>query len=221
MTERVDAAALLDQCRSPAEQERQVAFQTLGRLLYRLLLPRVRDDPRREHLAADSAQEALVVVWQRLSNDQGPAVPASFVSWAARIALNKLLDAQRRLEPVGQARRPRRVALSRQVRLDAAAEADEGRALDDRLPDPTTEDGGALAMTADLRRLILQVGQVAGVSEASKTVLLYGFLADWDDDELAAHLGTSRNNIHVIRCRDLTRVRGDTAFLDHLRSALG
>ena len=40
------------------------------------------------------------------------------------------------------------------------------------------------------------------------------------DLHLAEHLGTSRNNVHVIRCRDLGKVREDRAFIARLRSHL-
>ena len=41
----------------------------------------------------------------------------------------------------------------------------------------------------------------------SRRVLLEGYIGGLDDDELAASLGTSRANVHVIRHRDLAKLR--------------
>ena len=185
-----------------------------------MLLPRVGGDPRREHLGAESAQEALVEVWRQIQAGRGPDRPASFIAWAARIALNKMLDMQRRLEPAARSRATRRVALSRQIRLDAGDD-DDASALAERYADPHYADPEDSAACAELRDLVLEIARMPGVSPQSKTVLLKGYLADWTDDELAAYLGTSRNNIHVIRCRDLVKVRSDRAYIGRLRSHLG
>lgn len=213
----LEAARLFAGCRSTSEAERARAFDCLGRFLYRSLRPRVADDPRREHLAADAVQEALVTIWRALEEGRGPDQPASFVAWAHRVASNKLLDLNRRLEPGPSAGPPRRVALSRQVRLDAPA-SDGERELAERLPDPSAPEPEAAAAFTALRDVVLEIARLPAVSEASRTVLLRGYIDGWTDDDLARHLSTSRGNVHVIRCRDLARVRADDAFMARLRA---
>src|SRR5262245_25375820 len=99
MTEPVDAAALLAACRSAPPAERAAAFQTLGRLMYRVLWPRVAHDPPLAELAEDCVQDALVKVWRNLEAGRGPDHPERFVSWAARIAANTLVSELRKVDP--------------------------------------------------------------------------------------------------------------------------
>lgn len=219
MRDGVDAERLLRACQSGAEPDRAEAYQQLGEILYRALVPRAGRDPRTRHLAADAAQEAIVTVWQHLDAGRGPSRPASFVSWSVRIAINKLRDAQRRLEPHARTRVSKRVGLSRQVRIDADP-GDEGHALAERLPDSAAADVASGPQRDELREAILGLQGLSVISENSKTVLLLGYLCDWEDEELAAHLDTSKNNVHVIRCRDLAKLRDDEAFLARLRRAL-
>jgi RNA polymerase sigma factor (sigma-70 family) len=113
--------------------------------------------------------------------------------------------------PAGRKRVPR----SAQHSLDALLEG--GPSGDDRpvrLPDPT-----ALAPEAEAARreafvdLVLAIRDHPRLSEHSKQVLSQGFLAELDDAELAQRLGLARGNIHVIRCRNLAKLRGDAEFL--------
>lgn len=181
-----------------------------------MLWPRVARDPRLEHLAADCTQEALFKIHQQLSSGRGPEDPDRFLAWAARIAANRLLDQLRLLEPATAAGRARRVALSRQQSLEAAA-AEEGPSLSDRLADDAAAAPPQAAEARALLELLGRIRTVAAVSERSRTVLLRGYLEEWDDEELAQALGTSRGNVHVIRCRDLDKLRGDPDFMAELR----
>ncbi len=212
-----EGRALYEACRSEREAERVAAYEQLGRLLYRLLLPRVRRDPRLEHLAADCSQQALVKVWRSLDADRGPRDPDRFLAWAGRIASNALLDALRRLEPGARVQRSKRVSLSRQVRLDLVREAGD-RPLAERLPDESAPDLEARAAYAELHALLGEIRDIESVSERSRIVLTRGFLEDWEDEELADLLGTSRRNIHVIRCRDLAKLRQDRDFMQRLEA---
>ncbi len=214
-----DAARLYAACVSPREAERVEAFETLGRWLYRALWRHVQGDPRLDHLAADCAQDALVTVWEQLAAGRGPDQPASFLGWSVRIATNKLVDELRKLEPSPRVNRSKRVALSQQVRLDAAdgEDASNGRPLGDRLADaaaPALEDRMAYV---ELHALLNEIHRIRSVSANSKTVLLNGFLDGWDDAELAEHLSTSARNVHVIRCRDLAKLRQEGDFMQRLR----
>lgn len=215
MTAPIDAAQLHADCLSDVESIRREALDRLGGLMVGVLRRRVGADPRREHLAADCAQEALFVVWRKLSAGHGPNEPSSFVAWALRIAMNRYIDAERRLEPRSAGGRTRRVALSRQVRLEGEDDDDAPGGLE-RTPDPGAPDAQALAENADLRALLLAVAREGAISDASRTVLLRGFLEEWEDAELAEHLETTRANVHVIRCRDLAKLRADETLMARL-----
>jgi len=216
----VDAEALYDACRSASERERAAGFEALGRLLYRLLWPRVKGDPLGAERAADCVQEALEVIWRRLEAGAGPEVRASFVSWSARIAVNRLLDEVRRLEPTARVRRTKRIAASRLVSLDAPT-AGDGPPLVEQLADPHADAPEDPRAYDEIAGLVELIRAMPAVSEPSRTVLLFGFLAGWSDDELAARLGTTRPNVHVIRCRDLAKVRQDPEFMARLAALYG
>ncbi|MCE7939295.1 hypothetical protein DCC79_15915 [bacterium] len=214
-----DAGRLYAACVSPREAERVEAFETLGRWLYRALWRHVQGDPRLDHLAADCAQDALVTIWEQLAAGRGPEQPASFLGWSVRIATNKLVDEMRKLEPTPRVNRSKRVALSQQVRLDVpeAEGGADGRTLGDRIADaaaPALEDRMAYV---ELHALLNEIHRIRSVSANSKTVLLNGFLDGWDDAELAEHLATSARNVHVIRCRDLAKLRQEGDFMQRLR----
>ncbi len=166
-------------------------------------------------------QEALEAIWRALEADRGPDAPERFVAWSAMIVVNKLREAIRRLEPKGAAGRTRRVALSRQRSLEAPPRPGE-LPLADRLQDAEGRDAeDELETKESYARIRDTIGDIAGldaVSEASRTVLLRGFLEDWDDAALADHLGTTRANVHVIRSRDLAKLRAHPEFMTRLRA---
>jgi RNA polymerase sigma factor (sigma-70 family) len=211
-----EARALHDACISNQEMDRVAAFERLGQMFHRMLWPKVARDPRLQHLARDCAQDALVKVWEHLDEGRGPDDPERFIGWASRIATNTLLDELRRLQPVTRVHRSKRVALSQQLRLDVAA-TEDGRPLSERLADEELPDADHQLAYEEIHALLAEIHHVRSVSENSRTVLLKGFLEGWEDEELAEHLNTSRRNVHVIRCRDLAKLRQDPSFMERLR----
>ncbi len=208
---RIDAVRLLEGCRSDELATRTAAFERLGALLHRIALARLRARPQ---LAEDCAQEALVTIWRHLEAGRGPDDPRRFVSWSARIVVNKVLDAVRQREPGTGSRRGKRVAQSKQSSLDAT-HGDDGRSLGETLAADLPE-ADERAAIVDLRRAIDSLAGVPGVSERSRVVLSRGFLEGLEDEELAALLGTTRANVHVIRCRDIAKLREDPSFMDRI-----
>jgi RNA polymerase sigma factor (sigma-70 family) len=209
-----DPVRLLGFCASSAPREREAGFRELGRILYTTLWRQVADRPELWHLAAESSQEALGVIWRQLQAGRGPAEPQHFVGWSVVIASNKLREALRQREPRARLLPAKRVAASRQVSLDAAPSDDQEPlgdllAAEDR---PEAEAERRLAL-ASLLRMVAESGLI---SEQSRTVLLKGYLEGWDDAELAEHLGTTRGNVHVIRCRDLAKLRAEPEFMARL-----
>jgi len=211
-----ESRALYEASRSASPEQRGAALESLGQHLYRALWPRVKGDPRLEHLAADCAQDALVTIWQQILGGRGPDLPERFLSWSARIAMNKLLDELRKLEPSPRVQRSKRVALSRQLSLDAT-DAPDGRPLADRLRDDGEPGAEERLAYAEMHALLSEIHGIRDVSEQSRTVLMKGYLEGWDDHELAEHLDTSQRNVHVIRCRDLAKLRRNSDFMARLR----
>lgn len=53
-----------------------------------------------------------------------------------------------------------------------------------------------------------------------QSVLVWGYLAELDDGEIAERLGVTRNHVHQLRHRALSSLRGDRALLERLRDYL-
>ena len=216
-----DGRQLYDSCRTPGPAQGE-AFQALGRYLYQVAYNVVRDRAQLHDLAEESTQEALVTIWQSLD---GVEDPDRFLSWAARVAINKVYDGCRRLgvglaetpaDGTAQATRRRRVPLGKQDSLDEIRES--GGQLQDIVADlPDAMPDMCFSRRELLDLLSESIAQHSGLSEQSKVVLIRGFLSDWDDGMLAAALHTSRSNVHTIRSRDLEHLREDAAFLALLR----
>jgi RNA polymerase sigma factor (sigma-70 family) len=213
-----DAAALLSACRYSRGAARAAAFQALGRRLYRVLWPRVQSDPRLADLAEDCVQDALVKVWRSLEAGQGPDQADRFLSWAARIAVNTLVSELRKHDAAAAVARPKRVGLRRQVSLDELAAPEDGPARELAATDPGMDERLA---QRELATLLAEIHDHPGISAQSRTVLLNGYLGEWDDDELAHLLDTTRANVHVIRSRDLAKLRADSAYMARLYRATG
>ena len=208
-------------CLSRSAREQRAGYERLGRLLHDIAWRRVAGDPRLHHLAEESMQEALLTIWRALEAGRGPDAPERFVGWAATIVLNKVREGVRRLEPRGRAGRTKRVALSRQRSLDRPPRPGES-SLAERLAAEESEDPIEAAATyAEIRDLVAEITRVETVSERSRTVLLRGYVEGWDDAALADHLNTSRANVHVIRSRDLAKLREAGDYMDRLRALYG
>lgn len=214
-----EVVALHDACRAEDVATQEGAYQRLGGLLYRIVWQRVAATPELHELAADCTQEALVTIWQRLAAGQGPASAEHFVAWAAVIAVNKLREDLRRRNPSGEKRPTKRVAERHVLSLDAPV-ADDSLPIGERLrsADDSPED---VVAQSDLARLVATIPEVPGVSDASRTVLLYGYIGDWSDQELARHLSTTPANVQVIRSRDLAKLRQSADFAARAREAMG
>jgi RNA polymerase sigma factor (sigma-70 family) len=218
MSSSIDGRQLYMSCRAGGQTQVE-AFQSLGRYLYQVAYNLVRDRAQLHDLAEDCTQEALVTIWQSLD---GVEDPDRFLSWSARVVINKVYDACRRLgvglgnEQTGSAAdaaaRRRRVPLGRQNSLDEIRES--GGPLQDIIADLPEALPDARFSRHELVDLLTQsIAQHPGLSDQSKVVLIRGFLNDWDDGVLAAALHTSRSNVHTIRSRDLDHLRADTEFL--------
>lgn len=215
----IDGRKLHEACRAGGQAQVE-AFQTLGRYLYQVAYNLVRDRAQLHDLAEDCSQEALITVWQSLD---GVEDPDRFLSWSARVVINKVYDSCRRLgvglggEQAGaaaaaQIARRRRIPLGRQNSLDEIRES--GSQLQDIIADIPENLPDAHFSRRELVELLTDgIACHPVLSDQSKIVLIRGFLNDWDDGMLATALHTTRSNIHTIRSRDLDHLRADATFL--------
>jgi len=214
-----DGRSLYDACRSSGPPQAE-AFQALGRYLYQVAYNLVRGRPQLHDLAEDCSQEALVTIWQSLD---GVEDPDRFLSWAARVVINKVYDACRRLgvgiggeqtpeQAAASAARRRRVPMAKQDSLDQTRES--GGQLQDIIADSEEASPEATQARRELTEMLSTgIARHPELSSQSKIVLIRGFLNDWDDGALATALHTTRSNVHTIRSRDLGHLRGDANFL--------
>jgi len=219
MSAPIDGRQLYDASRAGGQAQAE-AFQTLARYLYQVAYNLVRDRAQLHDLAEDYTQEALVTIWQSLD---GVEDPDRFLSWSARVVINKVYDSCRRLgvglggEQAGasgaaQIARRRRVPLGKQNSLDEIR--DSGGPLQDIIADIPEALPDARFSQRELMDLLTEsIAKHPELSVQSKIVLIRGFLSDWDDGVLAAHLHTTRSNVHTIRSRDLDHLRADADFL--------
>ncbi len=217
-----DPRKLYQACRSGGPGQAD-AFQSLGRYLYQVAYNLVRDRPQLHDLAEDCTQEALVTIWQSLASLDDPE---RFLAWSARIVINKVYDACRRLgialgkeaaRQGSEARVPRRrrIPLTMQESLDVAVTGDLLPQFPDEMPTAVPQE--CFARQELVHLLTTGIARHPDLSRQSKLVLIRGFLSDWDDSALAVLLGTSRSNVHTIRSRDLARLRADANFLRLLK----
>jgi len=222
----IQGRELYEACRTSGTEQAE-AFQTLGRYLYQVAYNLVRGRAQLYDLAEECSQEALITIWQSLD---GVDDPDRFLSWAARVVINKVYDACRRLgvglggdqtteTAAAQTARRRRVPLAKQNSLDEMRDA--GAPLQDIIADKVEAIPDVVFSRRELVDLLTQgIARHPGLSAQSKIVLIRGFLNDWDDGVLAAALGTTRSNVHTIRSRDLAHLRADAAFLQLLEEYL-
>ena len=219
-----DSLELHRRCTVDDPAARHAAWEDLGRFLGRVARSRLRSKPELDGLDEECAQEALLAVWRKLEAGQGPR-PERFLSWSATIVIHKTYDALRRRgyrpgesedsAPGLRKRIPPKLLDS----LEALTGADDPLATPLRLADPRAVDPEDVAGRSEaFARLALELGRHPKLSEASRTVLTEGFLADREDADLAELLETTRANVQVIRSRNLSKLRADEDLLTRLRA---
>lgn len=213
-----EGRALYEACRTSGAAQAE-AYHNLGRYLYQVAFNLVRSRPQLHDLAEEATQEALITIWQSLDSLEDPD---RFMAWCARVVINKVYDACRKLgvglgseqapaSEAAQLARRRRVPINRLDSLDLAAET--GAPLPgvaESLPQASPDAQYAQRELLDV--LAERIGAHPGLSRQAKTVLVRGFLNDWDDNTLATYLKTTRSNVHTIRSRALTHLREDEEF---------
>lgn len=238
-----DAQILYWTCRSEERAERANAYQQLGEFLLRVALSRLQSKPELHPHAEECAQEALVAIWQQLEAGQGPDRPERFLSWCASVVIHKVYDELRRLgytagegdaghgevetQPAVRGvlspskGRTKRVPKEEQESFEQLVTHDDGTTVPwaERVADQQAEDPEAHVVEREgLVRLLLGIRDHPHLSDDSRKVLIFGFLAELTDDQLATRLGTSKSNIYVIRSRNLGKLRNDSEFVAQLRS---
>lgn len=173
-------AAALD----PARQE--LAYSELHTYLYRIALR------QRPHIAQDAAQEALLLVYQKLETCRTPSAFLKF-------AIYQLLTAFHRL-----ASDPHESFLEDLVEM---SDGDDGRLpLGNAVPTPETEVVTQVAATDFLRWLHTVIEKNPRAKKQILAVALK-YLEGWEDEAIAEKLETSVANVHVLRSRGSIKLR--------------
>jgi RNA polymerase sigma factor (sigma-70 family) len=230
---------LYQACRSADRAACADAYQQLGEFLLRVALSRLHTKPELSPHAQECAQEALVTIWQKLEAGHGPDHPSQFLSWSAAIVVHKVYDELRRLGyglgsrepdpaestgPAPAAGRTRRVPKQQQESLEQLIDGEDGSAIPwvERVFDPLAIDPEAnVVEREEVVQLLRGIRNHPRLSDSSKEVLMHGFLAGLTDDELATRLDISKSNVHVIRSRNLSKLRDDADFMSQLESHFG
>ncbi|MEZ4733766.1 MAG: RNA polymerase sigma factor [Caldilineaceae bacterium] len=201
----LDAKVLYDHCSGNDHAKRNAAYQQLGNILLRVARSRLRTKPDYYDLAEDCTQKTLAVIYQKLENNQGPEYPKWFLTWSTGILLHKLVDELRK------------VGKYTLESIDADKDHDKSWIL--QIPDPNVVIPEVNALSEETRAELLSMMQNhPHLSEDAKFVLIYGFLFDWNDQELADYLGKAKATVRVLRCRGLSMLRKDREFISMLKS---
>jgi RNA polymerase sigma factor (sigma-70 family) len=196
----LDVHELHRRCCSREPHVANAAFQQLGQYLLRIAYRQISSQPHLAHIAEDSSQQALVTIWKKLSDGNGPDHVEWFLTWCASIVIHKVLDELRKLS---------------KSRTDSLEEH-----LDNHpVPPPQLHTSHASAPDVvameveDRTHFVNLILNHPRLSAEAKIVLLRGYLLELDDEELAQQLGKSRSTIRVIRHRGLQLLRDDQEFM--------
>jgi RNA polymerase sigma factor (sigma-70 family) len=184
--QQVYAQTLYAAAHDPARQE--LAYRELHAYLYRIA------QRQRPHLAEDAAQEAIQLLYQNILTCRDPAAFLKF-------AIYQLLTAFHRLTP------PRE-----EPSLDSLLEVPDEIGAAIELPgngsDPETE-VEERQMTAELLQWLRDVIEANPRARKQLLAVAMKYLEEWDDEEIAAALGTTVANVHVLRSRGLAKLRAE------------
>jgi len=179
------------------------AFEELHRYLYPIALYRAKHD---QQIAEESAQEALVSVWQNLGQVKDPG---SFPRWAGVIVTNcvnhKLANLSRQRWEISETDLQRDDPEEGEgVGRLALTAADEVKSTND------ARIGLEIAIRKCLRR-----------SWQQQAVIISLFFEQKSFKEIADELGQKIANLHLLKTRALARLRKCQDFLAAIEGALG
>lgn len=193
---------LYDECCSDNPHARNDAYQQVGEYLLRMAYARLRTRPHLSHLAHEAVQQALMTIWQKMRDGQGPHEPQWFLSWCGSIVIHKLLDELRKLG------RPA---------VELLADEDEEMEILLLIPDASATVPEHHSIENESQRELMElIRDHPSLKPDHKTVLINGYFFDQDDAELARLLDVAPATIRVLRFRGLQQLRADAAFMARL-----
>jgi RNA polymerase sigma factor (sigma-70 family) len=195
-----DAKDLHRRCCSDEPHEYNAAFQQLGQYLLRVAYSQISGQPQLAYIAEDCSQQALVTIWKKLREGNGPNHVEWFLTWCAGIVIHKVLDELRKLARTSAGSLEELLANGHEPPAQYAS----GNA--------STVDAYYL-VSEDKVELVEMIQRHPRLSEEAKFVLLHGYLLEKNDEELARQLGKTRSTIRVLRFRGLTLLRNDKEFM--------
>lgn len=199
---------LYQACRAHRTLRQQQAWQELSAHLLSAARWKMPDDPAQ---AQECAQQALFSLWRRFSDPQWNLERPGALLRYAETAL--LREVWRIWEEKDKKREKSLEGPNQEERGDR--EADERLACGEALPDAERETlrGEAEQRVAAAIRACLR-------SERQATVIIEAFLNDRSVLEIAEQLGTSPENVYVLRSRAIQRLRQCLELLETLGDVL-
>jgi len=188
-----DSATLYNLCTSKEPSQREEGFQVLGEILFGPARNQLNTNQFDDASVQDLVQDALEIIWAKISTEEGPNSARSFIAWSCRIVKNKCIDKVRQ-------KKRRKTDSLEAVGYDEKNGAD--RIMDQDSPNPADE-----ALKKDTIEHIVAAIENASLSDNEKIVLIEGYLDDKTDKELSKMLDTTDANIKVIRHRALKKLR--------------
>jgi RNA polymerase sigma factor (sigma-70 family) len=199
-------------CRADGTLRQRRAFTELHCYLYPIALYRANHDP---YLAEESTQEALFSVWQHLDQVRDPG---SFARWAGAIVSNEVKKqikklAQKVVEDKSEEvtwRRKEILVTDLWVRRGVEDAGTAMRGMGDR---PELSTNQEPKMTKEMRARIEAALRRCLRSKQQQTVIIGLFLDQKSFKEVADALGTTPQNVSVLKSRALKRLRKCEEFL--------
>jgi RNA polymerase sigma factor (sigma-70 family) len=206
-------------CRANGTLRQRRAFTELHCYLYPIALYRANHDP---YLAEESTQEALFSVWQHLDQVKDPG---SFARWAGTIVSNKVKKQIEKLarkvveDESGEVTWQFKEILVAEPWVHRGVE-DAGTAMRGMGNRPELPASQGPEMTKEMRARIEAALRRCLRSKQQQTVIIGLFLGEKSFQEVAAVLGTTPQNVSVLKSRALERLRKCEDFLKVLEDLM-
>jgi RNA polymerase sigma factor (sigma-70 family) len=206
-------------CGAEGTLRQRRAFTELHRYLYRIALYCAKHD---RHIAEESAQEALIAVWQHLGQVRDPG---SFARWAGAIVSRKVKAALR--QRVRRVEKEKGQEVMWEIReisetdLGVRGGVERGGVEAWEINDqPGVSVAQGSKMTGEMRARIEAAIRRCLRSKQQQAVIIGLFLDEKSFKEVADALGKKLENVYVLKSRALARLRKCEEFLRVLEDLL-
>jgi RNA polymerase sigma factor (sigma-70 family) len=219
---RVIGRKLWEACRTEGE-DREAGYQALGEYLYRNIYPKVYGD---SHLAEDLTNQSLEIVFRKIDSCHSPHL---FLSWAARIAVNEILQLKRKESFIAPSKSPDNLTdeesednefrkteeISRKVMRIISIEQEESRINGI----PAGRQANPETVYLGKEQMHQLVDWIKNIKETRRgrlyrSILFQTYFKGLEDTEIADILNRSVEDIRRMRSHILQKIRQELQFFD-------